>query len=82
MLASVFDRTLGHFVIGRWVGVSGPTDVATQRRGEGLDADAASDRDRPDASGRKTEARGALWKRPDSGIAVSGHLTVLRPVAT
>ena len=42
----------------------------------------ASDHGGPDASGRKTEARGALWKRSDSGVAASGHLTVLRPVAT
>ena len=32
--ASVFDRTLGHFVTERWVGASGPTDVVAQRRGE------------------------------------------------
>ena len=50
--ASVFDRTLGHFVTGRMVGVFGPTDVATQRRGEGLTADAMSDCDLLDASGR------------------------------
>ena len=39
-------------VIGRWLGASGRAGVAMQRRGEGPDADAASDRDRPDASGR------------------------------
>ena len=31
MLASVFDRTLGHFVTGRWRGTSGPADVAAYR---------------------------------------------------
>ena len=50
--ASVFDRTLGHFVTGHWVGAFGLADMATQRRGEGPDADAASDRDLPDAFGR------------------------------
>ena len=44
-LASVFDRTLGHFVTGRMVGASGPANVVAQRRGEGPNADAASDRD-------------------------------------
>ena len=43
--ASVFDQTLGHFVTGCSVGVFGPADVVAQRRGEGLDDDAASDRD-------------------------------------
>ena len=32
--ASVFDRTLGHFITGRWVAVFGPTNVEAQRRGE------------------------------------------------
>ena len=41
--------------------------------GEGLDSGAVSDRDSPDMSCRKTEARGALWKRPDSGWYASGH---------
>ena len=41
--------------------------------GEGLDLGAASDHDHPDAFGHKTEARGALWKRPDSGNGTSGH---------
>ena len=80
--ASVFDRMLGHFVTGCMVGASGPANVTAQRRGEGSDVDVASDRDRPDVSGCKTEARGALWKRPNSGIAASGHLTVLRLVTT
>ena len=31
MLASVFDRTLGHFVTERWLSASGPTDVAVHR---------------------------------------------------
>ena len=30
-LASVFDRTLGHLVTGRWRGASGPADVAAHR---------------------------------------------------
>ena len=59
-LVSVFDRTLGHFVTGRGVGASGPADVATQRRGEGPDADVASDHDRLDVSGHKTKAQRAL----------------------
>ena len=49
--ASVYDRTLGHFMTGRMVGAFGPAEVAVQRR-EGPDADAASDRDLPDAFGR------------------------------
>ena len=49
--ASVFDQMLGHFMTGRWVGASGPTDVAMRRR-EGPDADAAFDHDRPDMFGR------------------------------
>ena len=36
----------------------------------------------PDASGHKTEAQGALWKRPDFGGGASGLGAVLRPVAT
>ena len=31
MLALVFDRTLGHLVIRRWRGASGPADVAAHR---------------------------------------------------
>ena len=50
--ASVFDRMLGHFVTGHVVGASGPTDVVVQRRGKGLDVDAASDHDLLDASDR------------------------------
>ena len=30
-LASVFDQTLGHFVTRRWLGASGPADVAVHR---------------------------------------------------
>ena len=33
-----------------------------------------SDHDSPEVSGCKTEARGALWKRPDSGGGVSGNM--------
>ena len=31
MLASVFDRTLGHFVTRRWLAASGLVDVAAHR---------------------------------------------------
>ena len=30
-LASVFDRMLGHFVIGRWLAASGLADVAAHK---------------------------------------------------
>ena len=30
-LASVFDRTLGHLVTGRWRAASGPTDMVVHR---------------------------------------------------
>jgi hypothetical protein len=48
--------------------------------GKGPDSGAASDHDSPDASDRKTEAQGALWKRPDSGGGASGHGAEVRPV--
>ena len=51
-LASVFDRTLGHFMTGHGVGASGPADVAAQRRGEGPNTVVASNHDRPNTSGR------------------------------
>ena len=49
---------------------------------EGPDSGAASDHDQPDASGRKTEAWGALWKRPDSEARASGLGAEVHPVIT
>ena len=72
-LALVFDWTLGHFVTGCGVGASGPADVGMQRRGDGSDAVAASDRDRKDASGRSRVALGALWTRSDGAPRTPGH---------
>ena len=38
-LVSVFDQMLGHFVIGHWLAMSGPADVAVHREDqECLDA--------------------------------------------
>jgi hypothetical protein len=48
--------------------------------GEGPNVGAAFDRDSLDMSDRKTEAQGALWKRPDSSGGASGRGAEARPV--
>jgi hypothetical protein len=48
--------------------------------GEGPDPSAASNHVSPDASGYKTEAQGALWKRPDSVARASGRGAEEHPV--
>jgi hypothetical protein len=47
---------------------------------EGPNSGAESGHDQPDASNRKTEAQGALWKRPNSSDGASGPILEVRSI--
>ena len=71
MLVSVFDRTLGHFVIGRWWGAFGPADMAAHR-GDSVSPNTGWVQS--SITERVRSPQEPYWKRSDAGGSASGHL--------